>query len=757
MKKIAALVLALAFVVVILASCNPIDLDAIKKIDNAFDYVVAMYKDKPEETPSDYDVIGVVTVDGEQFPIKWEVSVTEGNADGVKVVPSEDGKKVTIDVDEKTSTDIVYTLKFTVEKDGNSSSSEFTHKVPAFKVLSHAEYVAAAEGDTVIVRGIVTGIIAKSLGDSYNCLYFSDAVGGYYAYGMVADPVEQGIKFGDDVIVTGKRSTYSGTYEITEATVEVVSSGNAITPVDLTEAYLSATSLKDEALASTQSAYVTLKGVEISGQDTGSGYYKFVLGTLESYVRISSSVCPLNAEDTADFIAQHTSHFGYLADVTGVACVYDGAFYVTPIDANAIQYKGLPEKSDAEKVAIEVDQIKFPNSVSEETTFTLNPTGSTYTDVVIEWTVEGECAKLENGVLTISIPDNDAVVIVKATVKAGETAEELEFIISVVATELSYKQIVDLAYALGTNEKLEGTYRLFGEVISIDTAYSEQYSNITVTIVVDGLTDKPIMCYRLAGDGAADIKVGDKITVEGSLKNYTKNDNVTIEFDAGCKLLGFEEIPDQSKTLTAAYGLAAGEKMTSPSVLTGVIKSIDTAYSEQYGNITVTIVCPGYDDYPIMCYRLKGDGAAILAVGDKITVFGFIKNYTKNDVVTIEFDAGCVLVPNDKYSQVKTVMAAYKLAGGKSLSEESALEGEIISVDTAYSEQYGNITVTIVVAGLTDYPIQCFRLKGEGVAELKVGDVIYVKGTIKNYVKNETSTIEFDAGCVLVGVVVPLP
>ena len=110
MKKIAALVLALAFVVVILASCNPVDLDAIKKIDNAYDYVVAMYKDKPEETPSDYDVIGVVTVDGEQFPIKWEVSVTEGNADGVKVVPSEDGKKVTIDVDEKTSTDITHFL-----------------------------------------------------------------------------------------------------------------------------------------------------------------------------------------------------------------------------------------------------------------------------------------------------------------------------------------------------------------------------------------------------------------------------------------------------------------------------------------------------------------------------------------------------------------------------------------------------------------------------------------------------------------------
>ncbi|MCR5457425.1 MAG: hypothetical protein K6F14_05065 [Clostridiales bacterium] len=756
MKKLLALVISIILVVSLLSSCTITTPDD-KGLDQAYEYVLTMYKDKPVVTPSDYDVIAVVTIDGEAFQVKWEVNVTKGSADSVKVVPNENGKTAKIDVNEKTTTEIEYELKFTVEKNGNSASAGFNHTVPEYKVYSWQQYVDAKEDETLTVRGIVTGIIAKSLGDSYNCLYFEDNDGGYYAYGMTDDPVEGGVKIGDEVYVTGKRTTYSGTWEIKEATFEIVSSGNTVTPRDLTEVYANASSLKDEALASLQSSLVTVKGVEITGQDTGSGYYKFKLGKLESYVRISSSVCPLNADETSAFIEGHTTHFGYIADVTGVVCVYDGAFYITPVDVAAIQYKELPEKSDAEKVALEVDQIKFPNSVSEETTFTLNPTGSTYTDVVIEWSVEGECAKIENGVLTISIPDNDAVVTVKAVVKAGETAEVLEFTINVVATELSYKQIVELAYALGTNEKLDGTYRLFGEVISIDTAYSEQYGNITVTIVVDGMTEKPIQCYRLKGEGAEDIKVGDQITVEGTLKNYTKNENVTIEFDAGCKLLGFEEIPDQSKTLTAAYGLATGEKMTSPSILTGVIKSIDTAYSEQYENITVTIVCPGYDEYPIMCYRLKGEGASLLAVGDKITVFGFIKNYTKNDVVTIEFDAGCVLVPNSKYNQVKTVMAAYKLAGGKSLAEESALEGVIVSIDTEYSTQYENITVTIVVAGLTDYPIQCFRLKGEGAADLKVGDEIYVKGTLKNYVKNEVSTIEFDAGCVLVGVVVPLP
>ena len=45
------------------------------------------------------------------------------------------------------------------------------------------------------------------------------------------------------------------------------------------------------------------------------------------------------------------------------------------------------------------------------------------------------------------------------------------------------------------------------------------------------------------------------------------------------------------------------------------------------------------EDYPIVCYRLKGDGAKDLAVGDVITVTGIIKNYKG----TIEFDAGCQL------------------------------------------------------------------------------------------------------------------
>ncbi len=201
---------------------------------------------------------------------------------------------------------------------------------------------------------------------------------------------------------------------------------------------------------------------------------------------------------------------------------------------------------------------------------------------------------------------------------------------------MSYAEIVEAAYKLEAGIAMEGEYRLYGEIISIDTVWSDQYKNITVTIKIEGAEDKPIMCYRLAGDGAQALKVGDKITVEGVLKNY----NGTIEFDAGCKLLGVgAEVKDQSAILDAAYKLETGIAMTEPCTLTGKISVIDTPWSDQYKNITVTMICGDDAERPIMCYRLAGEGAEELAIGDTITVTGTIKNYNG----TIEFDAGCTL------------------------------------------------------------------------------------------------------------------
>ena len=219
--------------------------------------------------------------------------------------------------------------------------------------------------------------------------------------------------------------------------------------------------------------------------------------------------------------------------------------------------------------------------------------------------------------------------------------------------------------------------------------------------------------------------------------------SASISFDrfvpAAIKL----DILTEEEIVAIAYTLEDQAKLPAPTALHGVITSIPSPYSEQYGNITVNIQVGELADKPIQAYRLKGEGVADLKVGDEIAIAGVIKNYKS----TIEFDSGCVLIPVEEVQSARVAMYAWgTLEAGAAMTRESTMTGVITEIPSAYSEQYGNITVNIVAAGLTDYTVQCYRLKGEGAAELKIGDVITVTGTIKNY----KGTIEFDSGCQIV-------
>jgi hypothetical protein len=78
------------------------------------------------------------------------------------------------------------------------------------------------------------------------------------------------------------------------------------------------------------------------------------------------------------------------------------------------------------------------------------------------------------------------------------------------------------------------------------------------------------------------------------------------------------------------------------------------------------------------------------------------------------------------------------------------LTGKIITVNSAFDSSYNNITVTIVVEGREDKPIECYRLKGNGVDAIAVGDTITVSGSLVNF---RGEKIEFNTGCQLVSYV----
>lgn len=274
----------------------------------------------------------------------------------------------------------------------------------------------------------------------------------------------------------------------------------------------------------------------------------------------------------------------------------------------------------------------------------------------VEWSVEGDAVSIgessqENHV-KIDIPLHPAEDLnfnATATVADEEGNTETLTIAYMVAgadlagAGMTAQELLEAAYELEEGEAMEGLGVMTGLVTMVNTPYDEGYKNVTVTIVVEGRTDKPIKCYRMKGEGADQVAMGDTISVSGTIKNY----NGTIEFDAGCMLdelvKGEPPAPGEEKTpgeiIAEAYALEEGGSMLMPATLTGTIISVDTEFSTQYNNITVTMTVEGFESQPIKCYRLKGTGAETLAVGNVITVTGVLANYKG----TVEFGQGCIL------------------------------------------------------------------------------------------------------------------
>ena len=306
-------------------------------------------------------------------------------------------------------------------------------------------------------------------------------------------------------------------------------------------------------------------------------------------------------------------------------------------------------------------------------------------------------------------------------------------------------EIIKAAYELEPGQSLDGTHTLTGVIITVDTMYDPSYKNITVTIEVPGAEDMPIKCYRLKGEGADKLAVGDTITVTGTLTNY----NGEIEFAQGCILEAVEsgggEVPvapeDPVEILKAAYALAPGKSLPYACTLSGVITSVDYAYDANYGNITVTMNSNGY---PIKCYRLKGPGVDQLNVNDAITVYGVITNYNG----TIEFGAGCTLVslvnneppyeapdptPNTNLTVAEAIAIGQKKAHNGYTAGKYYVTGVITEV---YNTTYGNMyisdgTGTIMVYGTWSAD---GSVRYDGMAKKPVaGDTVTLYGVVGQY------------------------
>jgi hypothetical protein len=289
----------------------------------------------------DTNLVGQVQYRGVFYKVTWAAE-----SEAVTLTANEDGTtKLAIT---RGTADVNFSLVATVSTpDGKESLAHtFELVIPAaIDGMSHADYIAAEKDAEVEIVGVVTYVNSKAAGDSKNFMYLEDleGKGGYYVYsfaGGVDGVAENGIKVGMTVKVSGTKDIYNGTHEVKDATVTVLDTSiKNLTVFDITDKYIAAADAKDTAIVNYLGAVVTIKGIEITDYNDGTDkyYYNFKLDGVESYIRLALS-CGLPEEVLNAMKVEHIAHKGGTANITGLVNVYNGAFYLIPISADALEY-----------------------------------------------------------------------------------------------------------------------------------------------------------------------------------------------------------------------------------------------------------------------------------------------------------------------------------------------------------------------------------------------------------------------------------
>ena len=716
------------------AACAP-SLEA-ETLEAMKEMLYQMYKDgNPANT---YEVVGLVAAKGEKANVQWSVSVTSGDKNAVKVGSyDEESKKVTIEVDPEPAADVTYTLTATLasekgkvyEIDGQPASISFERSLKAFKVNTYAEYLAACQANNgagseeqIRIKGYVIGVVCME-SSSKGSLYIQDAEGhGYYAYAPVdatkdcetTEQLRAKWPIGTEVYVTGTVTTYNGQYEFNK-NCEVRATGKTATAdqipyVDATSAFAAATSNEDTALAEYQNRRVTLKDAIITRVDItlkdgkyDKVYYYFTLPGSEVEFNVYYTIYFI---DEATMLDLHDKLVvGKKVDLTGVISVYSKDFQVYPDSANSVSNVRDVTYTDAEKIEAAKKNLSVVDTAVEGDVIELPATGALET--TITWALDGEYTNvtLADGKLTVNEQIADTVVVkLVATIASGSASENVTFEVTVPAARTSFiKAALNAGAALDDGSTTEQSYMIIGTLSEIDSEYSEQYKN--VSFYVQDAEGNKILVYRYNLEDAATVKVGDFIAFAAPIKNYKG----TIEAVATFEALDITTLAD-----AAAAGLAGtGEAGTQ---VYGYVKSIDSAYSAQYGNITVTI-SDGTDDFYI--YRLKG-GEDIM-VGDYLLITGTPSQY-KNAAQMAQgatYVKSPIHVATAPAEKVTTIEAALSAAVGT----PAELTGTVDRYNSAdFKDSY-------YIKDEAGKEILVYRANSEA----NIGDVIKVVGTIGAY------------------------
>ena len=515
-------------------------------VNAAVEYVRTLYikGDSTTETgavitASDYEVVGQVMVAGVKYVVEWSV-----DNDKVKLVKGE--TSWTVDVDNKAPEAHDYKLTATVVAgDGTKGAVTFDRHVPEYKVISFEEYMAAKEGDTVTVEGIVVAINSKAANNKYNHLFLADASGkgGYYVYSLSKDPVKDyGIKVGMTVSVTSTVKPYSGMQELSGGSATIID--ETIKTVDVKDITDAVKNGDETTLKNYVGLPVTIKGVTIGTQELEkdtSQYLNFTVGEKTAYVRTYVTDFPttftltkdekgnVSCADKQTIDEAHAAKFGWTANATGILVLYNSSPYLIPMGTDCFEYLEFVEKTPAEKITAEANNLSVPTDVTENTTIALPLVGKYYNEVTITWAINNEAYTIgEDGKLAIVLGEEKVELTLTATVACeGAQSVTKEFTVKVdaAATDIYVPESV-------TDVKADTAYKFF-----------LVQANLGKTLYITGEVDGRYLVTTDKADQAVDVYVeaaenGFKfyILVDGAKQYITVYNNaenkLSVKFDA---------------------------------------------------------------------------------------------------------------------------------------------------------------------------------------------------------------------------------
>lgn len=741
MKKILALVLAMILCLSVFTACNtnePSTNDSQYNVESAKAYVKSMYKDylvAGTLTPADFKMATQVLLDGVAYTIAWTT-----NTDKVTVTEDADAKEATVNVDEKASEALEYTLTGTISApDGTTATLAFKLGVPKYAVNSWAEYAAACEANdaskTITIIGYVVAVNASVDSSGVGTMWVQDADGyGYYVYApTLADEekasreaLEAAYPVGTEVEVTGTVTTYSGCLEFNKG-CSVTKTGKTVDSADIiyndaTEAFGSAADNKDRAtLDRYQSARVIIRGATLTDVD-GSYYYFTVNGVKYNLYRNNYFFEDAVIEELfAKFVK------GIKADITGVVSVYSGQFQIYPDTVNSITAIEA-ELTDEEKVSLEIGNIALDSTISSDKEITLPLVGATNADVTFAWTLEESAnATLDaaTGKLTVTIPEGEATITLKVVVTCGDKSDEKTFEIKLSKVVTPIVDILEIGATI--TEDTKETYIVSGVVTSIaNTKYGNLYITDAAgnTLYIYGLYDTSNVRFD-SMDEAIKPEVGDYITVTSVISTYNNTPQLKNAVITSCvKPSSFEDVN------TAGSGLVENNEQTDDKYL--VVGTVSEIKSDKYGNLYITDA----EGNSLYIYGTYSENGSVRydsmdpqpAVGDTITVYGVISIYSgalqlKNVWVVAITPAKDVDAPEEDEAIEATIPEALALEDGTKV----IVAGTVTEINYDWSDSNNNMSVTISDAEGNELYVYKLATK---VAE---GDSVVITGTVGSY------------------------